>query len=44
MIKFMKEVVSAVKKMFFSDIDNETNDAIQNLELKEDGYLYLGIY
>ena len=44
MIKFVKKVVSAVKKMFFSDIDNETKDTIQNLELKEDGYLYLGTY
>ena len=44
MIKFMKKLVNAVKKMFFSDIDDETNDVIQNLELKEDGYLYLGIY
>lgn len=44
MIKFMKKVVSAVKKRFFPDIDDKTKDAIQNLELKEDGYLYLGIY
>jgi len=44
MIKFIKKIVSAVKKRFFSDIDDETKDAIQNLELKEDGYRYLGIY
>ena len=44
MIKFVKKFVSIVKEMFFPDIDDETKDAIQDLELKEDGYLYLGIY
>ena len=44
LIKFIKKFVSAVKKRFFPDIDDETKDTIQNLELKEDGYLYLGIY
>jgi len=44
MIKFIKKIISAVKERFFHDIDDETKDAIQNLECKEDGYLYLGIY
>lgn len=44
MIKFMKKFVSVIKERFFPDINDETKDAIQNLELKEDGYLYLGIY
>lgn len=44
MIKFIKKVISDIKERFFPDIDDETKDAIQNIELKEDGYLYLGIY
>ena len=42
MIKFVKKVISAVKEFLY--VDDETKDAIQNLEVKEDGYLYLGIY
>lgn len=41
---FVKRIAGAVKEMLFPDIDDETKDALQNLELKEDGYLYLGIY
>ena len=44
MIKFVKKFVSAVKERFFPYIDDETKDAIQNLELREDEYRYLGIY
>lgn len=40
----MEKVVNVIKERFFPDIDDETKDAIQDLELKEDGYLYLGIY
>jgi len=44
MIKFVKKVVNTIKERFFPNIDDETKDAIQNIELNEDGYLYLGIY
>lgn len=39
-IKAIKLFINTLNKKFY--IDDETKDALQNLELKEDGYLYLG--
>ena len=43
-MKKIKNIIKNIYKYFIQIfyIDENTKDMIQNLELKEDGYLYLG--